>query len=47
MCELKIYRPVLCYDNEEFDAKLEGNMTCSFKNDLRNLAIFNRGCLEL
>ena len=22
--ELKIYGPVLCYDNEEFDAKFEG-----------------------
>ena len=26
----------------KIDAKLEGKLTCSFKNDMRNLATFHR-----
>ena len=47
MYELKINRPILCYDYEKFHAKFDGNMTCAFKKDLRTLAIFNRGCSEV
>ena len=37
MYELKIYRGVLCYDNEEYDKTFEEELTCQFKIEMRNL----------
>ena len=36
MYELKIYRGTICYDNEK-DAKLEEELTCSSKIEMRIL----------
>ena len=40
MCELKIYRVVMCYDMEN-DAKFEMELTSQFKTDMRNLRKFD------
>ena len=41
--ELKIYRGVLCHDNETMknDAKFEEELTFQFKIDMRNLTKFD------
>ena len=38
--ELEIYRGVICHDNEK-DAKLEEELTCRFKTDMRTLMNFD------
>ena len=40
MHELKIYRGVMCHGNKN-DAKIEKELTCRFKIDMRNLANFD------
>ena len=40
MYELKIYRGVMCHDNEEW-YKIEEGLTCCFKADMRNLTNFD------
>ena len=40
MYELKIYRKTICPDNEK-DAKLEEQLTCRFKIEMRTLMNFN------
>ena len=40
MYELKIYRGTICHDNEK-DAKLEEELTCRFKIEMRTLMNFN------
>ena len=40
MYELKIYREVLCHDNEDA-TKIEEELTCHFKIDMRNLKDFD------
>ena len=39
MYDLKIYREVMCHDNEEW-YKIEEELTCHFKIDMRNLTNF-------
>ena len=39
--DLKIYRGVLSYDNEEYDTKFEEELTFQFKIDMRNLTNFD------
>ena len=41
MYELKIYRGVMCHDNEDNNAKSGEEMTCRFKIDMRNLTYFD------
>ena len=38
--ELKIYGGTICHDNEK-DAKLEEELTCRFKTEMRILMNFN------
>ena len=40
MYELKIYRGTICHDNEK-DARLENELTCRFKIEMRTLMNFN------
>ena len=40
MYELKIYRGTICHDNEK-DARLEDELTCRFKIEMRTLMNFN------
>ena len=40
MYELKIYRKVMCHENEEW-YKIEEELTCCFKIDLRNFTNFD------
>ena len=40
MHELEIYRGTICHDNEK-DAKLEEELTCRFKIEMRTLMNFN------
>ena len=40
MYELKIYRGTICHDNEK-DARLEHELTCRFKIEMRTLMNFN------
>ena len=40
MHELEIYRGTICHDNEK-DAKLEEELICRFKIELRTLMNFN------
>ena len=40
MYELKIYSGAICHDNEK-DAKLEEEMICHFKIEMRTLMNFN------
>ena len=43
MFELKKYRTEeLCLTALNIDAKIEGQLTCAFKNDMRNLATLHR-----
>ena len=39
MYELKIYRGTICHDNEK-DARLEDELTCRFKIEMRTLMNF-------
>ena len=41
MYELKIYRGIICHDNEKKNAKLEEELTCHFKIDMRTLMNFD------
>ena len=42
MCELKIYRGVLCHDDEEWWRRIDGEeLTCRFKINMRNLTNFD------
>ena len=41
MFELKQYRGVM-FDGTEYWCKIEGKLTCAFKNDMRNLANFHQ-----
>ena len=40
MYELKIYRGTICHDNKK-DARLEDELTCRFKIEMRTLMNFN------
>ena len=40
MYELKIYRGTICHDNEK-DARLEDELICRFKIEMRTLMNFN------
>ena len=40
MYEVRIYRGIICNDNEK-DAKLEEELTCRFKIEMRTLMNFN------
>ena len=43
MFELKKYRTEeLCLTALNIDAKIEGRLTCAFKNEMRNLATLHR-----
>ena len=43
MYDFKIYKGVMCHDNEEMkdNAKFEEELTCHFKTDMRNLTNFD------
>ena len=41
MLELKKYREVM-FDSTKNWCKFEGKLTCAFKNDMKNFAIFRR-----
>ena len=41
MLELKKYKEVM-FDSTKNWCKCEGTLTCAFKNDMKNLAIFRR-----
>ena len=38
--QFKTYKGVMCHDNEN-DAKVEDELTCQFKIDMRNLTNFD------
>ena len=46
MFELKKSIEELCLIEMNFDEKIEGKLTCAFKNDLRNLANFQQITFE-
>ena len=41
MYELKIYKGAICHDIEKKNAKLEEELTCCFKIEMRTLMNFN------